>query len=172
MINKNITTYRISVNEIKAQLNLPIDYNKEDTYLQVLIEVATQHISNQCNCDIEQTTNSLITNDKYNLSGLFYNSPLISIDSLKVDGNELETNTLKLKIEKSYFQILDLKAEKEIEIEFTTGYETLPTPLKHAIIAYASDLYDPLRSDNIIGVNIQNTGLIDGLLSSYKRKYW
>ena len=86
MINKTITDYTISVNQIKQQLNLPLDYVKEDSYIQSLIEVSTQHISNLCACDIEETDNVLISSDKHNLQGLFYESPFISIQLLKVDG--------------------------------------------------------------------------------------
>ena len=172
MINKTITDYTISVNQIKQQLNLPLDYVKEDSYIQALIEVSTQHISNLCTCDIEVTDNVLISSDKHNLQGLFYESPFISIQLLKVDGVEVDVQTLKIKVEKSYFHIKDIDCKEEIEIGFKTGFTVIPTPLKHAIISYASDLYDPLRSDNVIGVSIQNTGLIDGLLTKYKRKYW
>ncbi|WP_430813136.1 head-tail connector protein [Carboxylicivirga sp. RSCT41] len=172
MINKSINSYTLTVNELKQHLNIDIDYIDDDTYLQSLIEVATQHVSNLINSDIELTTNQGVSTDKDNLNGIFYTSPFVSISSLIVDGNNISTSGLSINEYYSHFEIEDIEAIESIEIEFITGYNTLPTPLRHAIIIYASDLYDTLRNDTVAGVGITTTKVVEALTAAYKRKYW
>ncbi|MCT4662145.1 MAG: hypothetical protein N4A40_09820 [Tissierellales bacterium] len=172
MIKKSINTYSVTVDELKEQLKIELEYKEADNTLKDYLIKATHHITNLIGSDIELTTNKCMSKDIDNLRGIFYTSPFVSITSLKIDGKSINVTDLSIIEYYSHFIIEDIQASKSIEIEFITGYETIPPELKQAILIYASDLHDTLINETTIGVSVSTTNAVNNLTASHKRKYW
>ncbi|WP_010662546.1 head-tail connector protein [Marinilabilia salmonicolor] len=170
LTNKIITSYQVTVADVKKQLNIDASFTEDDSYIESLIETAEDFISGEISADVEVTTNTL-TLKEVSGSVHIYEAPLISVESVKLDG--VETTDFTVNPFWSHFEITLPDGEYEaVEVVFKTGYLKLPAGLKQAVIIKAANLYDPERSDLIVGVSVSKTGVIDSLISKYKRRYW
>ncbi|MFW5890586.1 MAG: head-tail connector protein [bacterium] len=140
-INKQYT--EIQLDDLKKQLNIDLDYNNEDSYLESLIEAAIDFCENLAGFDIVSTDNELLVKDFNSNSINIYEQNFSGITSITLNSEEITSYTIeeyytKFKIEFTDSMIGDLK------INFKTG--DLKARYKQAILIKASDLYDVRQS--------------------------
>ncbi len=168
LTNKTISNYHVTVNEVKKQLNIDTSYTDDDSYIQALIEAASDYISGEINADVEVTTNNITISD-CNDYLMISDAPLIEVIEVKLN----DIPVVNYKVIRSWTGFyLTLPEGGNLDMTFTTGYAELPAGLRQSIIIKAAGLYDPERSEIVVGASIVNTGVIKSLVRKYVRRYW
>lgn len=179
--SKTKSEFPLTLSEVKTHLRLENSYTDDDTYITQLIEDATQEAENYIDADIALTT---VTDLYYDYAGYYVEvqeSPLIDITSVSwfdAAGNEttLTSDDYILRRGQAKFSIeLDDSIDCEdgyLKLVFRTGYlskETVPGPIKKAIRAKITDMYDVERGGCVSGA-FKDSGAFERSLDYYKRR--
>ena len=152
----------MTIERLKKQLNIEAEYTGDDALLTDLLAVATAAISDIINADIVEVERTV----EHNGEVAFYPyAPVVSVTGTK-GGAETTVKVTKM--------WEGVKVESDADtLVIKSGYgENIPEPLQHAILMKAAALYDTERTDQVIGVNVAQMGVIEALVRPYKRKYW
>ena len=171
MTEKTIISIDVTVEKVKKQLNIEPDFTEDNEFIQDNINAAADRISGLINSDVALTNNVL---EYYNPGKvlIIYEAPFNKLVSIKDSEGTDITDKFTAKKGFSYFELVTSEDYESLTIEFITGYETLPDGLKKAVIITAADLYDSERSNKTTGVSVSENGVINSLVSKYKRRYW
>lgn len=177
-----------TVEVLKKQLNIPVDFTDDDELLQDLINVAVETVEDDTHSDILETENELT--HTFNLDGSvttvnqyihIYQAPVKEVTEIEVstDGTNYTTvdpEKYGINIEFNRVEITFLEniSAAKIRFTFTTGYadEDRPLKLRHAVILKAADLFDAERSNYVIGAPLVNNNVYSRLIRSHVRTYW
>lgn len=163
----------ITLQQIKKQLNIEESFSEDDQYLIDLLDVATVYVEDEIGCDVLLTQNTVTLDDISGSKIRVDEGEFNTLSFVGVNGEDLYGCTVKK--EHNHFIINLPKTVVDSDVVyvlFSTGYDSIPTPIKQAILIKISDLYDVERNDKIIGVSVNSTRSIDSLIRTYKRKYW
>lgn len=152
----------MTIERLKKQLNIEAEYTGDDALLTDLLAVATVAISDIINADIAEVKRTVEHNGKV---AFYPYAPVVSVTGTK--GEDEAAVTIKKMWE-------GVKVESDADtLVITSGYgENIPEPLEHAILMKAAALYDTERTDQVIGANVAQVGVIEALVRPYKRKFW
>jgi len=152
----------MTIEKLKKQLNIEAEYTGDDALLTNLLTVAIDAISDIINADIMRVSRTV----EHNGGEAFY--PYAPVESVTGTKGGVET---PVKVKKMWEGV---KVESDADtLVIKSGYgDNIPEPLQHAILMKAAALYDTERTDQVIGVNVAQMGVIDALIRPYKRKYW
>lgn len=177
-IVKTKVLYHIDFIEAKKHLNIEDDFHDDDTYINQLIEDATQEAENYIESDIAKTTNVLKVYDFYDDNIVVDEMPLISIDTISYldsSGTPVSVTvgdcTIKKGAQKFTIVFPDFIDTDELTINFTSGYvarANCPLPILRAIKMRIADLYDVQRG-SLISSAFKESGGFERALNPYKK---
>lgn len=163
------TTYPVTLTEAKNYLRL--DYDNDDTLIEQIIKVATEHAEKYCNRSISQKAVQFSYRNFMQRLTLPY-PPYRSITEVKTryqgDENVLVVND-DYYIEGINDKLIDFKKyyeNTEILITAEVGYTVIPETLKAAILKIIAKLYE-YRQD-YIEVSVSQLKDTMKLLNDYK----
>lgn len=179
-----------TLDEVKAQLNIPVDFTDDDDTLDLLLDTAVESVEGDTHSDILDTANVLehdLTANKYDAEAvsvprLIYinQAPVKTLSKIEtfdgttwteVSATAYNVNTLFNRAEIRCFDTLEAK---KIRFTFTTGYTDAKRPkrLKQAVILKAADLFDTERSNYVVGTITADMNVYTRLISKHIRTYW
>lgn len=176
-----------TVGELKPQLNIPLDFDDDDAYLQTLLDTAVEQVESDTNSDVLDTAN-ILTLKLAKLPGELKSVPTLlqicqaparTVSKIEYLNNgwqdvaandfgyDITFNTVEIQLRNA------LQAE-QLRITFTTGYTDAKRPkrLKQATILKAADFYDVERSNYAAGVSIFDLKTYSNLLKKHVRTYF
>lgn len=151
------TSLPVSLDKLKEHLHITTtDFDESlDTYLKAAILSCENYINGM----IWVSEVSYVSNFSNIIP--ISDDPIISVNSVKVDGNEINTNSYSLQNGKLYINS-DVQGSK-IEYTLKVGYEQVPEPIQVAILLQASKMFtNPVDSVETLPKASQ------GLLNAYK----
>lgn len=133
------------LNDVKRFLKVDVDNTNYDGVIQGSIDMATKFVENECGVKLSQATYTETFRGRdvvYNRTGegdfilLVYvkNRPLVSVTSVKVDGNLVSSDDYYINGDGIYIN----EYGSEVEVTYVAGYEQIPGDLYGAIIRIAS----------------------------------
>lgn len=172
----------VSLDEAKAHLRVLIP--DDDALITGIIRAAVQHVEGLCQSWIGTEVQGVaIFNQWPTLDADFFYKYYVrlanvkSIDTVKYyNGSEMTTlpgvessvNSLPAVVIVTQMPVL-LRRLDNIEITFKAGYDTIPAPLKQAILILIGSMYE-MRQTEIVGTTISQTKVlaIENLIRPYK----
>lgn len=177
-----------SLDELKRQLNIPVEFTDDDQILTDLLDVAIETVEDDTHSDILETANVL--EQKLSIDGkparlartiYIHQAPVKTVDKIEIttDGqNWAELLATKYgyqvlfnRVEITVFEPLELVA---VRFNFKTGFtdDKRPKRLKQAVILKAADMFDPERSNYVVGAPVVDNNVYVRLISQHVRTYW
>lgn len=175
-----------TIDEIKTQLNIPVEFTDDEGIISHLLAVAIETVEDDTKSDIHDVHNTL-THDLGRPGKAVAVPPLIYIyqaparEVLKIEienaGTWAELAEVNYKVEILFnrfeIRMYESPAAEKIRFTFTTGYEgaNCPRQLKQAVILKAADLYGPERSNYAVNAISDNKTYLR-LINKHIRTYW
>lgn len=177
-----------TLDELKRQLNIPVEFTDDDPILTDLLAVAVETVEDDTHSDIMETANVL--EHKLSIDGTtsrlartiyIYQAPVKTVDKIETttDGqNWTELDATKYgyevkfnRVEITIFEQIDARA---VKFTFKTGFADAkrPVKLKQAVILKAADMFDPERSNYVVGAPVVDNNVYLRLISQHVRTYW
>lgn len=175
-----------TVDELKRQLNIPIEFDDDNTILADYLAAAVETVENDTNSDILETVNVLTHTLALDYSAQPIH-PLIHINQAPVSAvskiekynagtwSDIPATDYKIEIEfnRVVIQFNTSHTAEKVRFTFATGYADAARPkqLKQAVILKAADMYGSERS-NYATTAIADIQTYARLISKHVRTYW
>lgn len=179
-----------SLDELKNQLNIPVEFTDDDTILTALLDTAIETVEDDTHSDIMDVTNVLehdLTAANFSADAVYvprlihiYQAPVTTVSKIELfDGtNWTEVNAglynVSIDFNRVEIRIFDSHTAKKIKFTFASGYADAKRPkkLKQAVLLKAADLFDAERSDMVVGTISTRIDVYARLISKHVRTYW
>jgi len=175
-----------TLDELKHQLNIPVEFTDDNTILTDLLSVAVEAVEEDTKSDIRDVSNVLV----YDLTSegaatsvpsLIYinQAPARAVSKIEILNagiwSTIAATGYRVDIAFTRFEInlFDSYTAEQIRFTFTTGYADAARPkqLKQAVILKAADLFGPERSNYSVTA-ITNNLTYARLINKHVRTYW
>lgn len=156
----------VTLEETKTYLSIPSGTTTYDNFLNQQIAVLSDSIEKYCGRKFLETSytqtiykDQLSSKSDKQISLLHY--PLVSIDSIKLDG----VDVTGFRIEYEYSKLTKIEGfigtGEELLIEYTAGYSDTPSPIKQSIFSLIEEKYNKLKSGVAInfGSDVQSISI-------------
>lgn len=177
-----------NLDELKRQLNIPVEFTDDDPILTDLLAVAIETVEDDTHSDILDTAN--ILEHRLNIDGntgrlakliYIYQAPVKTVDKIETTTNGQDWTELPAakygyqvkfnRVEINIFETIDAQA---VRFSFKSGFADAKRPvrLKQAVILKAADMFDPERSNYVVGAPVVDNNVYVRLISKHVRTYW
>ena len=158
-----------TLNEFKRYLQVDITDTSQDTFYAELLTRAEQKIANFFGGELNETVyeDEILDGNKI-LFPKHY--PIISVEELDIDDNELTEDTDFYVYDTYIYLNTDIEGKKNITLDYTAGYATIPEDIGQAIILTAANflkLSADLQPNQLVDTRI--TKEVQEILAPYLR---